>query len=90
MCLPLDVASQVAVQDSGGGEEAGLWQGNEQLTRLTRRNRNRQREKDFNPQKNYKRKVAELFMTVWLRVSEFLACLLLVYYLEKYRVTPAL
>lgn len=89
MCLPLDVVSQVAVQDSGGGEEAGLWQGNEQLTRLTEET-GTEREKNILTLKNHKKKTAELFMTGWLEVSEFLVCLLLVYYLEEYRVTPAL
>lgn len=64
VCLPLDVLSQVAGQDSRGGEEAGLWKGNEQLARLTRRNRNRQRDKHFNPQEPQEKKTAELFMTV--------------------------
>ena len=49
-CLPLDILSQVAVQDSGGCEETGLWQRNEQLTTLIRGTET-DKWKDCNPQK---------------------------------------
>lgn len=38
---PLDVGSQVAVQNSRGCEEAGLWQGDQQLVWLTDKQRQR-------------------------------------------------